>query len=58
MAFLGQTFDINELPQGNGSFEPLPPGWYTATITKADLRSTKDGSGEYIHVQYDRSIPA
>ena len=57
MASLGQTFYVNDLPQGNGSFEPLPPGWYTATITKADLRSTKDGSGEYISVRYDITGP-
>jgi hypothetical protein len=56
MAFLGQTFDVNELPQSS-NFDPLPPGWYTATITKADLRPTKDGSGEYIHVQYDITGP-
>ena len=57
MAFLGQTFDINELPQGNGSFDPLPPGWYTAMIKKADLQPTKDGSGQYIKVRYDITGP-
>ena len=31
MAFLGQTFDANELSQGNGgNYDPLPPGWYAA----------------------------
>ncbi len=54
MAFLGQTFDANELPQGNGgNYDPLPPGWYTATITAAELKPTKDGSGQYIKVRYD-----
>ena len=58
MAFLGQTFDANELPQGNGgNYDPLPPGWYTATITAAELKPTKDGSGQYIKVRYDITGP-
>lgn len=57
MAFLGQTFDANDLPQGN-TYEPLPPGWYTATITAADLKHTKDGSGQYINVRYDITGPS
>jgi hypothetical protein len=58
MAFLGQTFDANELPQGTGgNYDPLPPGWYNATINKADLQPTKDGSGQYIKVRYDITGP-
>ena len=58
MACLGQTFDANELPQGNGgNYDPLPPGWYTATITAAELKPTKDGSGQYIKVRYDITGP-
>lgn len=58
MAFLGQTFDVNTLPEGNGgNYDPLPPGWYTAKITKADLQPTKDGSGQYIKVRYDITGP-
>ena len=58
MAFLGQTFDANDLPQGNGgTYDPLPPGWYTATITAAELKPTKDGSGQYIKVRYDITGP-
>ena len=56
MAFLGQTFDANELPQGN-TYEPLPAGWYTATIAGAELMSTKDDSGQYIKVRYDITGP-
>lgn len=51
MAYLGQTFYANDLPQGN-PYEPLPAGWYTATIADAELRATKDGSGQYIQVRY------
>ena len=58
MAFLGQTFDANDLPQGNGgTYDPLPPGWYTATIADAELKPTKDGSGQYIKVRYDITGP-
>ena len=56
MAFLGQTFDANDLPQGN-TYEPLPAGWYTANITAAELKTTKDGSGQYIKVRYDITGP-
>lgn len=58
MAFLGQTFDANDLPQGTGSFDPLPPGWYSATITGAELKTTKAGTGQYIAVRYDITGPS
>lgn len=55
---LSETFDAATLPQGNsGTYDPLPPGWYTATITQADLRPTKDMTGEYIRVRYDITGP-
>lgn len=56
MAFLGQTFDANDLPQGS-TYEPLPAGWYTATIADAELKPTKNGSGQYIKVRYDITGP-
>lgn len=56
MAYLGQTFEANDLPQGN-TYEPLPAGWYTATIADAELKTTKDGSGQYIKVRYDITGP-
>lgn len=59
MAFLGQIFDANELPQGNGgNYDPLPAGWYNANITSAELKPTKDGSGQYIKVRYDITGPS
>jgi hypothetical protein len=58
MAFLNEAFDVNELPQGNtGNFEPLPAGWYTVTITQAELKSTKAGNGQYIKLRYDVTGP-
>lgn len=58
MAFLGQTFNADELPQGNGNYDPLPAGWYNAHITAAELKPTKDGSGQYIKVRYDITGPS
>ena len=57
MAFLNEAYDVNELPQGNGNFDPLPPGWYHANITGAELKSTKAGNGQYIAVRYDITGP-
>jgi hypothetical protein len=59
MAFLNEAFDVNELPQGNtGNFEPLPAGWYTATISQAELKDTKAGNGQYIKLRYDITGPS
>ena len=57
MAFLNETFDVNELPQGNGNFEPLPAGWYNAKITNAELKATKAETGQYIAIRYDIEGP-
>ena len=46
------NFDINELPQSTSNFEPLPPGWYTVSIKDAQLKDTKDRTGQYIAIQY------
>lgn len=57
MAFLSQSFDASELPKGNGNFDPLPPGWYTASISGAEIKQTKAGTGEYIAVKYSVTGP-
>lgn len=51
MANLGKTFSTDSLPEST-SYDPLPEGWYTATIGGAELRSTKAGDGQYIAVKY------
>ena len=59
MAFLTETFDVNELPVGNANnFEPLPAGWYTCTISQAELKDTKAGNGQYIKLRYDITGPS
>jgi hypothetical protein len=58
MAFLEHTFDVDTLPQGTGgNFEPLPDGWYQATITGAEVKDTKAGTGQYISVKYTITGP-
>lgn len=42
-------FDLSDYEfKSSSSFEPLPPGDYTAIITDSSLKATKSGSGEYI----------
>lgn len=58
MANLGETFEVSSLPQGNtGNFEPLPPGWYSATMSAAEIKNTKTGTGQYIALRYDITGP-
>lgn len=52
MAFLDQAFDVENLPQSDNKFEPLPAGWYSATIQGAELKNTKAGNGQYIALKY------
>ena len=52
MAFLEEEFSVYTLPVGNNNFEPLPVGWYNATITAAEIKPTKAGDGKYIAVKY------
>jgi hypothetical protein len=56
MAFLGQEFSRDELPSG-GTFEPLPEGWYNATIVKAEVKTTKAGTGQFIELRMDVTGP-
>jgi hypothetical protein len=59
MAFLEHAISLDDLPEstGDGEFKPLPAGWYQVTINKAELRNTKDGTGQYIAVRYDVTGP-
>ena len=56
MAFLNETFEADNLPQGN-SYEALPAGWYNVNVTGAELKNTKAGNGQYIAVRYDITGP-
>lgn len=56
MAQLGETINEAELPEGQ-NFEPIPAGWYSVTITGAEVKDTKAGTGQYIAVRYDVTGP-
>ncbi len=57
MASLGSVFNREELPKGD-NFEPIPDGWYTATVKSAELKNTKDNTGKYVAVGYSITGPA
>ena len=58
MAFLEHAINLDDLPESNtGEFQPLPAGWYSATINKASLEPTKDGTGQKIAMRYDITGP-
>lgn len=39
-------------------FQPIPEGKYTAEISGADLKTTKDGTGQYINLKFSVLGPA
>ena len=50
-------FDASSVPATDKSFEVLAPGWYTASITGAEVKQTKSGTGSYLRVEYTISGP-
>ena len=58
MAYLDEEFSVDTLPVGNNNFEPLPDGWYNATITGAEIKPTKAGDGKYIACKYTITGPS
>lgn len=57
MANLGKAFNVNEMPESENNFEPIPAGWYSCTIGGAELKDTKAGTGQYIAVRYNVTGP-
>jgi hypothetical protein len=57
MAILDEVYSADQMPEGRGEFDPLPAGWYSATIADASLKETKSGTGKYIAVRYDITGP-
>lgn len=56
MAFLGESFDLNALPDGK-SYDLVPEGWYKAVIVKSDLKDTTAGTGKKIDIRFDITGP-
>lgn len=57
MAHLGETFNADDLPTGNGDYELLPEGLYSAMIAKAEVNPTKSGTGDKIDLRLDITGP-
>lgn len=57
MAKLDQTYVADELPKSDRDFSPLPAGWYAVTISEADIKKTKAGTGSYIKMRLDVTGP-
>ena len=51
------SFDTAEIPVSDRSFDLLPAGWYAATITGAESRDTKSGTGKYLRVEFTLADP-
>ena len=52
MASFGTTFDATGVDPMK-PLEVLPPGRYPAQIVGSDMRLTKDGMGQYLHLEID-----
>jgi hypothetical protein len=50
-------FDASTIPTTDKSYEVLPAGWYTASVTGAEVKQTKSGTGQYLRVEYTISGP-
>ena len=55
---LGQSFNVNEMPEGTTDFEPVPAGMYNATIGGAEVKDTNAGDGQYISLRLDITGPS
>lgn len=51
MAKLSAPIVVADLPKSERNFEPLPEGWYTATITQADMKVSP--GKERLNIRYD-----
>lgn len=57
MAFLDTTYSVEDMPETEPDFKPVPAGWYNASITNAELKPTASG-GQRISVRYDITGPS
>lgn len=47
-----QGFNAEKV-EPQGSFDPIPAGWYTCMITDSEMKPTKSGAGEYLQLRLD-----
>ena len=49
MALLNKPILVDSLPEGSG-YGTIPAGWYSVSLTKAEVKPTRAGTGEYINM--------
>lgn len=42
-----------ETVEPQGSFDPIPAGWYTGMIVSSEMKQTKNGNGQYLQLRID-----
>lgn len=52
MARLGGTFDASQV-EPNQPFDVIPAGKYKVQVVASDMRSTKDGAGQYLWLELE-----
>lgn len=58
MAFLDIPINAADLPVSqSGGFEPLPAGDYQVAVESAEIKTTNDGTGQYIKLRMKVSGP-
>jgi hypothetical protein len=54
MAQLGMNFDATQIEPSTGAGLPLvPPGKYLVHMVASEMRPTKDGTGNFLYVEFD-----
>jgi len=52
------TININDIPAQTNDYAPIPAGEYIATIKDAEVKVTKDGTGQYIKLKLQIDAPS
>jgi hypothetical protein len=58
MAYFAFNADQAVREEGEGSFDPIPEGWYQVTILDAPIKAVKNKPGEYINLKLLVSGPS
>ncbi len=53
MANLGTTFDPEQIPEDERSFDVLPAGTYEAQVIESEIADTKRGDGKMLNVTWE-----
>lgn len=57
MSDLDFTYSAADIPESSNNYEPVPAGWYNATVTEAGVKETRAGDGKYIKLRFDITGP-